>query len=140
LTENQDEKSIVDNVIEDMKKSFNSPFYTRSDVQAACAVGAFLSYAVYLQETEFRTKGLSKVVARSFDHLDRKRMESMVAEASSLVFKIESRQDARVSWKHRAFATDLLSKAEWTSRSEELQIAFVHGYDSFNRVRGAKDE
>lgn len=139
-TENQYEKSVVDNVIEGMKTSFNSPFYTKSDVQAACAVGAVLSYAVYLQETKFETKGLAKVVARLFDHLDRKKLESMMAEASALLFKAETRTDIVVSWKHRAFASELLSKAEWTSRPEELQIAFVHGYDSFNRVRGAKDE
>ncbi len=140
MTENQDEKSIVDNVIEDMSKSFNSHFYKKTDVRAACATGAFLSYAVYLQETEFRTKGLAKAVARSFDHLDRKRLESMMAEASSLIFKVQSRAEGRVSWKHRAFASELLTQAEWTSRPEELQIAFVYGYDSFNRVRGERNE
>jgi len=140
VTEKRDERSIIDNVVEEMKMSFNSPFYKKSDVQAACATGAFLSYAVYLQETEFRTKGLAKVVARSFDHLDRKRLEGMMAEASALLFKVESRMNSRTSWKHRAFASELLAKADWTSRPEELQIAFVHGYDSFNRVRGAKNE
>ncbi len=140
MTENQDEKSIVDDVIEEMADSFKSPFYMKSDVRTACAVGAFVSYAIYLQETKFKTKGLGKVVARSFDHLDKKRLESLMAEASALLFKIQSRADGYVSWKHRSFAASLLTEAEWTSRPEELQIAFVHGYDSFNRVRGAKYE
>ena len=140
MTENQDELSIVDNVIKEMDESFKSPFYTNTDVRAACAVGAFVSYAIYLQEKEFKTKGLGKVVSRSFNHLDRRRLERMMAKASALMYKIESKADGRVSWKHRAFAADLLTETEWTSRPEALQIAFVHGYDSYNRVRGGWNE
>ena len=57
MNKTSDEISIVDNVIKEMNESFKSPFYTNTDVRAACAVGAFVSYAIYLQETKFQTKG-----------------------------------------------------------------------------------
>ena len=139
-TETEKTLSRVDQVLDAMQQAFSTPFFRNTDVRAACAVGALMSYATYLQESKFKTKALSKMVSTSFDHLNKSRLQSMFSAASSLIFKAMSKQDVRVSTKHRAFASELMTNADWSSHSEDLETAFVYGYDLFNKTRGETGE
>lgn len=137
MSENEEDKgpSRVDLLMDAMEEKFQMDFFSKDDVKAACAVGALMSYATYMQETEFDTKGLSKVVSRTFDHMNEGRLQTMMSAASSVLFKLQSRSKKYVSTKHRALASELMAEADWESTPEELQLAFILGYDLYNKVR-----
>lgn len=140
-TENAEKPGLFERLLEGMAKDFQRLFFgVSTDLKAAYAVGVYLQSGMYFQRKKLRTRGLTKKLRYLLDQLDRTRVLKVFAEVNQVMLAVHSAdENAPLSNRLRERAEVLLSDADWTSSPEELSLAFMMGFDLFQRSWSMKD-
>ena len=140
-TENAKKPGLFERLLGGMAKDFQRPFFgVSTDLKAAYAVGVYLQSGMYFQKKKLRTRGLTKKLRYLLDQLDRTKVLKVFAEVNQVMLAVHSAdENAPMSNRLRERAEVLLSDADWTSSPEELSLAFMMGFDLFQRSWSMRD-